>query len=553
MDHLWHLLGRLHPAAVHLPIGIFVLLAMVELAALLPRGPKVSDAQRSLVLALGLAIALATALFGWLLAREGGYDAALLDRHRWLGFSFAALAAILLAVQLGGWRRTYGVLLIATVVVLGAAGHFGGSLTHGEDYLTAWATKGAAPVNPAQALAFAHVIHPILQQRCVSCHGAAKTNGDLRYDTLENLLKGGKNGPAFKAGDATASRMIQRVHLPLDAKEHMPPKGKPQLTDDEASLLEWWIDAGAPADKRVAELSPPPAIAESIATRLGVPPPPPPDRAKMLAAAETLERTLGVIIRPLTTDVPWLTVNARLQFDKFGDAQLAELEPIAPAIQWLDLGETAVTDAGLTALASMKNLRQLHLDRTAITDAGLGRLSTLTKLESLDLHATKVGDAGLAALRALPRLRSLYLWQTQVTPEAVAKFGEQQTDQRKIARWKTEIAALEARIRSEHFTANLGESLRKVTTASAAPVTATPPPAPALSGAPAPAAVAKSAVAAPAPVSAGPVNTVCPVSGEPVDSNVTELVGGKVVAFCCEACREEFRAQPEKFPLTAKR
>ena len=85
-------LGRLHPAAVHLPIGIFLLLAMVELAALLPRGPKISDAHRTLVLALGLAIALATALFGWLLAREGGYDAVLLDRHRWLGLSFAAMA-----------------------------------------------------------------------------------------------------------------------------------------------------------------------------------------------------------------------------------------------------------------------------------------------------------------------------------------------------------------------------------------------------------------------------------------------------------------------------
>ncbi len=462
MDQLLTFLGRFHPAAVHFPIGIFMLLAAAELAGMFPRGPRLTDAQRTFVLGLGLACAVATALFGWLLARQGGYEGALLDRHRWLGLSFAVLAAVLLAVR--RHPRVYAVSLALSVALLGWAGHVGGSLTHGENYLAFTPSAGTAkrPANPAQALVFAHVIHPLLAQRCVSCHGATKSNGDLRYDTLEQLLKGGKTGPAFKAGDATASRMIQRAYLPLDAKEHMPPKGKPQLTDEEIALLEWWIDAGAPTDKRLAELTPPPAIAEFIATRLGVPPAPPPDRAQMLAAAEALERKLGIVIRPLTATGPWLAANARLQFGKFGDAQLAELAPIAPVLQWLDLGETAVTDAGLVALAPMQHLRRLHLDRTAVTDAGLARLAPLAQLELLNLHATKVSDAGLASLRALPRLRSLYLWQTPVTPEAVAKFGEQQTDRRKIARWKNEIAALESRIHAEQFTANLGETLRPV-------------------------------------------------------------------------------------------
>lgn len=45
----------------------------------------------------------------------------------------------------------------------------------------------------------------------------------------------------------------------------------------------------------------------------------------------------------------------------------------------------------------------------------------------------------------------------------------------------------------------------------------------------------------------GPVNSKCPVSGEPIDANVTLEYEGKLVAFCCEACRDEFKATPAKF------
>ena len=40
---------------------------------------------------------------------------------------------------------------------------------------------------------------------------------------------------------------------PVDEK-HMPPKGKPQITDQERILLEWWINTGASFDKKVKEL-----------------------------------------------------------------------------------------------------------------------------------------------------------------------------------------------------------------------------------------------------------------------------------------------------------
>ncbi len=44
-------------------------------------------------------------------------------------------------------------------------------------------------------------------------------------------------------------------------------------------------------------------------------------------------------------------------------------------------------------------------------------------------------------------------------------------------------------------------------------------------------------------------DTVCPVSGEPVskDSNITYTYKGKVYRFCCPACVEAFKKDPEKY------
>jgi len=472
MDSWLHLAGRLHPLAAHLPIGMFILLAVIELAGCLPKGPRLTDQQRRWILGLGLLSAISTAGFGWLLAGTGDYDTTLLDRHRWLGVGFAAATAILYALRLR--PRAYAAALTLSVALLGLVGHAGGTLTHGEAYLSLsnLAATPPAPTRAEDTRLFDDVIHPILQQRCISCHGASKSQGDLRYDTRDFLVQGGKTGPSFKPGDALGSLMIKRAHLPLEAKQHMPPKGKPQLTEDELTLLEWWIDLGAPLEVRVSEVAPPPLIVERLATRLGWPREPPMDRATVLAEAAALERSLGVLLRPLTQDGPWLAANARVKLSAFGDAELAALAPVAPALYWLDLGETSVTDAGLGALAAMKNLRRLQLDRTAITGAGLAALAGLSHLETLNLHGNRIADADLVALEALPRLRSLYLWQTQVSVEAAARLGEKKTEHRQIARWRAEMAALEARIRAETFRANLGTVAEPPPTS---PALATPP------------------------------------------------------------------------------
>ena len=96
---------------------------------------------------------------------------------------------------------------LTAIVVLGIVsytGHLGGSLTHGEGYLS---------FNPAskadlertndfnQALVFRDLVHPILEDKCGSCHNSSKKKGRLSFASMEALLKGGKHGEVIISGD----------------------------------------------------------------------------------------------------------------------------------------------------------------------------------------------------------------------------------------------------------------------------------------------------------------------------------------------------------------
>lgn len=164
--------------------------------------------------------------------------------------------------------------LLLSIALLEVASHLGGSMTNGRDFLTRYApTAMRTLVRPfmrdaktelteplMQQPVFVGIVEPILEQRCVSCHGAEKHKAGLRLDTLEGLLQGGQDGPVIVAGQAKDSTLIQCMLSPLDADGHMPPEEHPQANVEEISLLVWWINDGAPAATRVADLKPKPEI-----------------------------------------------------------------------------------------------------------------------------------------------------------------------------------------------------------------------------------------------------------------------------------------------------
>lgn len=524
--------GRFHPALVHLPIGLIVLVFFLEVLALWPRF-KQARVNNGLILALAVLASAGSALCGWFLSLGGDYNAQILSWHKWTGLGVAG--ACLLAFALRSLRLgvAYGITLTVTFIGLAVASHFGGSLTHGSDYLTRYAPEplrrwlGGSPkpasLNPDSSgtnqSVFVAAVLPILERNCVNCHGPEKAKAELRLDTLESIRKGSEHGPILEPGHGGNSAMIKRLLLPVAHEDHMPPEGKPQLTSDEIALLQWWIDAGAPGDKSVAELKPPANIqrllsakpaAPAVATAVAAVAPKP--QSELLPLTDQLTSDLGISITALSPTEPWFQCNASLAKTNFGDAELAKLAPLALNLRWLDLAGTRVTDTGLVQVAAMKHLTKLHLERTTITDAGLTNLSDLPELEYLNLYGTPITDEGLVHLKPLSRLRQLYLWQTKVSTNAVREFSEERLDKEQIKKWQDEIAALKAKLKSQGVAVEVGIPLM-----------------------------------AAKPASAKPINDKCPVSGKDIDPSKTSLFEGKLVAFCCGDCKAKFDQDSKPF------
>jgi uncharacterized membrane protein len=268
-------LGRFHPLLVHLPIGFLVLLVALESMARIRRF-RGANACAGYMLAMLVPAALASAACGWLLAGSGGYDGTVLGVHRWLGIATVSLCALVALVHERQWTRSYAVLLYLSALVLAVTSHFGGSLTHGSDYLTRYAParlharldRPGAAAHPETSHpgvgVFAAVVQPILQARCAGCHNPEKRKGGLSMDTLEGLMHGGEHGPALVAGNAIQSPMLKRMLLPPENEDHMPPDGKPQPKPDEIAILRWWVEVGAPFGAAVNDLNPPPDLQRAI-------------------------------------------------------------------------------------------------------------------------------------------------------------------------------------------------------------------------------------------------------------------------------------------------
>jgi WD40 repeat protein len=93
-------------------------------------------------------------------------------------------------------------------------------------------------------VSFHNDLMPILKRSCTGCHHPGKMKGDLDVTTYAALLKGGKNGPGFKIGDAKKSLLVEEIS---GDEPSMPKDGDP-LTKAEVALFERWIAEGAKDD-----------------------------------------------------------------------------------------------------------------------------------------------------------------------------------------------------------------------------------------------------------------------------------------------------------------
>ncbi len=92
-----------------------------------------------------------------------------------------------------------------------------------------------------------HDVIPIINLRCITCHGLRRQEGGLDLRTKASMLKGGKSGPVMVLGDPGKSLMIKKIHskdMPPPAR--LIPDGVRPVNSAELEILAAWIRRGAP-------------------------------------------------------------------------------------------------------------------------------------------------------------------------------------------------------------------------------------------------------------------------------------------------------------------
>ena len=178
-------------------------------------------------------------------------------------------------------------------------------------------------------------IRPLLATHCHACHTGGAL-GNLRLDSREGVLKGGKSGVVVVPGKPEESLLIEavrRTHVRLK----MPPVGA--LSKDEVAALEEWIKRGVPWPDKIAEVH----VASRVITA----------QERAFWSYQPVKKPTP----PSVSDTAW----PKTDIDRFILAKLeaAKLKPAAPADQrtWarrvaLDLTGLPPTPAEVDAYVS---------------------------------------------------------------------------------------------------------------------------------------------------------------------------------------------------------
>ena len=219
--------GHFHPVIVHLPIGVLLVALLLQWLATKEKYATVRPVI-PVVLLIGSVAAIFTSITGYFLSISDDYDQSLVNWHMWMAIGVVLVSLILYTKEVNPKVEVSKKLLsIGLLILIMLTGHFGGSLTHGSDYLSkpffkmfsadSVETTVIKPLpNVQEALAYDDVVRPILETKCYSCHNENKQKGKLRMDDPTFLLKGGKHGKIIDFENVDSSELFQRLLLPTN-------------------------------------------------------------------------------------------------------------------------------------------------------------------------------------------------------------------------------------------------------------------------------------------------------------------------------------------------
>ena len=191
--------------------------------------------------------------------------------------------------------------------------------------------------------------------------------------TYSDLVKGGKSEKLILvANDPAQSELFHRITLETDHDDHMPPREKTQLTEDEIALIHWWIKEGAEEHLVVG-----PEPSDSLAVLLGryLPGLYQSERLKIRQREELEELAAelasfgeqqGLVITPDPENPGFFGISMQMPPVLVDDQTISRLKPYALLFSKVSLPGAEISDDALFDIARMTQLKALYLPRTRI-------------------------------------------------------------------------------------------------------------------------------------------------------------------------------------------
>lgn len=392
--------GRSHPLILHFPI-VFLILTSINLIFkdLLQ---KISIKWISLITANFTGL---TVLAGLILSQQD-YEGSLLDWHKWTGILIylISIGVYFLPKNTIYFPKIIGIFLLIGIIM---TGHFGAELTHGENFLTGpLVSSKNQEISENKEVVFNEIIQPILENKCVECHRDGKTKGDLRLDNLEGIQKGGKTGSFFLAGNIGQSLFLNRIHLGIEEKEHMPPKNKSQLTKEEIEILELWVKAGGSFTEKFSDLPenhPLISFKPKLVSK----------KYNFVAANQQDVEDLNNFfrkVRPLFPGSPALEVSY-YGSSSFDIKSLNDLVKVKENIIKINLNRMPLSGTDLNLFTKFQHLEELQLNFTNISGEQIKNFKNIPNLKRLAITGNPIKKEDIKFLAELKQIKELYFWQ----------------------------------------------------------------------------------------------------------------------------------------------
>ena len=420
--------GKMHPLFLHFPIVLGILIGIYYLV---DKKGSVGSHTLHPILVGNAFLASIVAILGIFLSKQDSYDDSLIFAHQWGGIAIAMIGWALIYLQQYNQRfksnyinRVQFSMVYLLVIIIFT--HKGAQLTHGASVISfpqkeaAENTQVIKVVTDSNATLYARAVAPILQQKCVSCHGAEKVKGELLLNTPENILKGGKDGDILTADNNKEAMLFERIHLDITHKKHMPPDGKVQLTKEEVAILSRWIKAGGDFKMKMNELAKTdtlfllankytPADNTKVEVKTGLPD---------LAAYNSNYCTVNYLYHGSDA----IDVNF-FQGNFYSRDVLKKLEKLQDQVLRLNMQGMPLTNEDVSIISQFNNVEVVNLNYTNLDLKTLEPLKQLKKLKLLSICGLKFNETDLTNFLKGSNIANINIWSSIIGKAQLEKLA----------------------------------------------------------------------------------------------------------------------------------